>query len=64
MNENAKIVIFKVLNVGIYVLSVGKFSKSGKCAGVKKFTNIMSGMQGINDHDQNQNNQNYNCDFF
>ena len=44
MNENAKNVIFKVLNVAIYVLFGGKFSIFRKCTGVKNLTNIMSAL--------------------
>ena len=43
MNKNAKNVIFKVVNVAIYAFVAGKFLKFGKCACVKKLTNIMSG---------------------
>ena len=42
MNDNAKNVIFKVQNVAIYALFWGKFLKFGKCACVKKLTNMMS----------------------
>ena len=43
MNENAKNVIFKVLNAAIYALFGGKFSKFSKCTGAKYLTNMMSG---------------------
>ena len=47
MNRNAKNVLFGVLNVAIYALFVGKFTKFGKCACVKNLTNIMSGHREI-----------------
>ena len=42
MNDNAKNVIFKAENVAINALYWGKLLKFGKCACVKKLTNMMS----------------------
>ena len=48
MKRTDKYLIFWVLNIVNFALSLGKFLNDGKCAGVKFLTNIMSALEKFN----------------